>query len=322
MDIFEGRAARPMLIFGDSEPFDSDDYQYELKMDGERCLAYLDKGMVELVNRRGRHPLSQFPEFADLHRQAKKRCIVDGEIIVGGGGKAEFELVKRRALTRDPRTVKRLAVEHPGTFVALDILYAGKEQITRLPLTERQRILRENIIEGGGMAVVRSVDGHGIEFFRLVREKGLEGAIAKRKDSVYRMGRRTRDWTKFKNWVESDFVICGYVPSERSSVVSLILGQYEDSGELVYKGRVVLGANRREFDAVRGVRPAPGHPFREEPPDGCAGAIWLAPQLVCRAGFMCWTTNRRLRQPFFKELQPGKDPRTAREPAGDAMACC
>ena len=305
MDVFDNRLAKPMLIADESEPFDSDDFSYELKMDGERCLAYLDRDMVDLVNRRGRHVLFQFPELGLLHRQVRKRCIIDGELIVGMGRKEDFELIKQRSLVKRPSTIQSMSMKKPCTFVAVDLLYCGEKLWTDHSLDERQAILRETISENERLNVVRSVYGQGTAFFEAVRKEGLEGIIAKRRTSRYIMGKRTRDWTKIKNWLEADFVICGYVPTEKAAVISLVLGQYNRNGRLVYKGRVILGTRREDYQTVRQTPQIERSPFTEKP-DVPNDTIWIVPHLVCTVSFMCWTGNSRLRQPNYKRLVPGK----------------
>ena len=313
MDIFEKRSASPMLIHGESEPFDSEEYVYELKMDGERCLAYLDKTGTDLINRRDRRVLPNFPELAAIHKQAKKRCILDGELIVGVGSKQDFELIKQRALVKNPYTIRTLSAQNPATFVATDILYVDDRQLTHLPLEERKTLLRKTVSDSERLVVVHTIDSFGVKFYQLVKDKGLEGVIAKKKSSVYRMGKRTYEWSKFKNWENANFVVCGYLPSDRANVVSLVLGQYNEDGEMIYKGRVTLGVKRMEFAEVDKQKRAKGHPFSQVPPEASKGAVWLQPRLVCKAGFMCYTVNLRLRQPFFIELMPGVSPKSVKE---------
>ena len=313
MDIFKNRLAKPMLIADETEPFDSENYSYELKMDGERCLAYLDQDMVDLVNRRDRRVLFQFPELDLLHKQVRKRCILDGELIVGMGRKEDFELIKQRSLTKRASTIHRMSRENPCSFVAVDILYCGEHLLTDCSLDERQAVLRDIVTENERVNVVRSIYGQGVAFFDAVRKEGLEGVIAKRRDSRYLMGKRTRDWTKIKNWLEDDFVICGYVPTDKAAVVSLVLGQYGRDGHPKYKGRVTLGIRRDDFQIVRQVQQIEKYLFTAKP-DVPDSTIWITPELVCTVSFMCWTGNLRLRQPNYKGLVVGKPAKQAIEP--------
>lgn len=318
-DIFDERLAKPMLIGAEGEAFDSPDFDFEVKMDGERCLAYLDAGSTLLINRRERDVTAQFPELSSLHEQAAGRCIIDGELIVGAGGKTDFEHIKQRSAVRNPFAVERLSRERPATFVAVDILYAGREQTTARPLTERREVLATTLREGGGLALSRVIAERGVEFFRAVTTRGLEGIIAKRRDSLYRMGKRTKDWIKIKHWLEADFVVCGYVAHANAAVASLVLGQVDASGGLVYKGRVAIGLKRDEFRLVKALPRRKGHPFSAAPPTGAGEAAWVRPELVCRVGFMCWTDGGGLRQPFFKELRREVRPETVVEYVPDAL---
>lgn len=206
-DLFAAKSAKPMLIGLSGEPFDSPEYVFELKLDGERCLAYLDGTETVLINRRGRHVLAQFPELASLHRQAGKRCIVDGELISGTGSKADFEDLKQRALTKNPRSIERLSRQRPVTFVAVDILLVDSREVTGLPLLRRQALLAETLAENRNLALSRVVPEKGVEFFERVTAMGLEGLIGKKRDSLYQMGKRTRDWVKIKHWLEDDFFV-------------------------------------------------------------------------------------------------------------------
>ena len=98
MDIWENKNLKPMLIGADSGPFDDPDYLFELKLDGERCLAYLSKDGTELRNKRNMRLLPKFPELSQLHRQVKKNCILDGELAVIKDGKPNFFEVLRPVL--------------------------------------------------------------------------------------------------------------------------------------------------------------------------------------------------------------------------------
>ncbi|MCD8352060.1 MAG: hypothetical protein LUC93_15745 [Planctomycetaceae bacterium] len=305
MDIFDGRLAKPMLIGRDEGPFDSPDYLFELKVDGERSLAYVDGESTVLVNRHGRHILPNFPELATLHEQVDGKCILDGELVVGAGSKDDFEGIKSRWATKHPIAIQRLSREKPVTFVVVDILYRDGRQVTDEPLDRRREILAAAVREGDRVAVSRAVEERGVDFFEIVRKQGMEGIIGKRRDSVYRMGKRTKDWVKIKHWLEDDFVVCGVVDNAKAAVVSLVLGQYRADGGLAYKGRVTLGRDRDEYRAIARLPQLKRSLFDEALPTGSAGATWVSPKLVARVGFMSWTTSQKLRQPFFVSLVPG-----------------
>lgn len=224
MDIFDEKDVKPMLIGADAEAFDDPDFLYELKLDGERAIVYLDpKHGTELRNKRNKRMLPIFPELSELHRQAKGRCILDGEYIVLKDGKPNFSEVQRRSLMSNPFKIRLAADKLPASFVAFDILYLDGAQLTGLPLTERKDILRGTVSESGRMAVSRVVERGGVELYKLTERAGLEGIVAKRRDSRYYLDKRTKDWIKCKNLLDDDFVVCGYI-RKSDHMTSIVLG--------------------------------------------------------------------------------------------------
>lgn len=144
MDMFDSRSALPMLIGVESGPFDDEAWIYELKLDGERTLAYLDRNGTLLVNKRSVRLLAKFPELATLNDSVSRRCILDGElIIVDENGHPDFEEVKRRSLMTRTMAIERAAAMRPAVFVAFDILYDTDREIIHLPLMERKAILAD-----------------------------------------------------------------------------------------------------------------------------------------------------------------------------------
>ena len=184
-----------------------------------------------------------FPELEDLYKQVKVKCILDHELLVLRNGIPDFYEVQKRALMSNQFKIKLAASKYPASIIAYDILYYKNKEITMLPLMERKKYLNEVIIENNLVSVSRYVENHGIMLFNLVKEKGLEGIVAKRKDSLYWPGNRSKDWIKCKIMASDDCIICGYIPKE-NNMTSLILGQY-DADLLVYKGHVTLGVSLR-----------------------------------------------------------------------------
>ena len=305
-ELFEDRAASPMLIGAQSEPFDDPDCLFELKLDGERCLAYLGGGVTELRNKRNNRLGPKFPELDGLHRQVSGRCILDGELTVLQGGKPSFSALLRRTLASGTGLRAQLrAQQAPANFTAFDILYLDGQTLTGLPLTERKALLAKTVAEGDRLALSRYIEGRGKAFFALAAEQELEGIVAKRKDSLYRMGRRTADWIKIKNLLDGDYVVCGWVPKS-GGMTSVALGQYGGDGALHYKGHVTLGVSGAAFRRIREQPPA-GCPFTKLPA-GNEETVWLRPALVCTVSYMQKTASGGLRQPVFKGLRTDKRP--------------
>lgn len=304
-DLFSDKNIKPMLIGVEGEAFDSNDFLYELKLDGERCIAYLDSEGTDFRNKRNMKMLPKVPELSQIHRQVKCRCILDGELAVIHEGKPDFFLIQKRSMMSNPMKIELESQRHPACFTAFDILYYEDHPVTDSPLTERKKLLEEVVKEESPrFAVSRYIDGQGIAFFQLAKQQNLEGIVAKRKDSRYYFDKRTKDWIKCKNLKDSDYVVCGYIPKE-NSMTSIVLGQYRD-GQLIYKGHVTLGVGGESFQTIREL-PHLDHPPMEIP-EGNENAVWVQPQLVCTVKYMMKTESGGLRQPVFKGLRLDKQP--------------
>lgn len=310
MDLFEKREIRPMLIGEETKPFDDPQYLFELKLDGERCVAYLDpRTGTDLRNKRNVKLLPKFPELIELHKSVKARCILDGELIVTGrDGKPVFQSVQRRSLLTDPRRIEWEAMHSPASFVAFDILYYRDHEATDLPLTQRKALLSKVVKEETArFAVARTVDKHGSALFEAAKAQQLEGVVAKRKDSLYMEGKRTTSWKKIKLYIDDDFIVCGWI-SKGKHMASLILGQYAPNGELAYTGHVTLGVSGRDFERIREQEAVPCPPFAPPSGHGNDRAVWIRPELVCTVKCMERTKNGGMRQPVFKGLRMDKRP--------------
>lgn len=304
-DLFSDKNIKPMLIGTEGEAFDSDDFLYELKLDGERCIAYLDSAGTDLRNKRNMKMLAKVPELSQIHRQVECRCILDGELAVIHEGKPDFFLIQKRSMMSNLMKIKLESQRHPACFTAFDILYYEAHPVTDLPLTERKKLLEEVVKEESPrIAVSRYIEGQGIAFFQLAKQQNLEGIVAKRKDSRYYFDKRTKDWIKCKNLKDSDYVVCGYIPKE-NSMTSIVLGQYRD-GQLIYKGHVTLGVGGESFQKIRELSKLDHPPM--EIPDGNENAVWVQPHLVCTVKYMMKTESGGLRQPVFKGLRLDKQP--------------
>ena len=306
MNIFENRSACPMLINMESDPFNSMDYIFELKLDGIRCLAYLDEAGTSLYTRRNRHVSGIYPEIDAMHKQVTRRCILDGELVMMEGGKPDFEELMRRTLMSNSFKIGLAAAKSSVSFTAFDILFVDDRQLTEKPLMERKSMLNDIVKEDNRLSISRFIEIEGIAFYNLAKQNGLEGIVAKKKDSRYLMGKQTKEWIKIKNILDDDFVVCGYILQE-SAVISIILGQYGKNG-LQYKGHVTLGIARDEFKKIKDNETTEEHPFTTLP-SGNENTIWIKPDLVCTVQFLEKTPNGSLRHPVFKCLRDDKDPK-------------
>lgn len=303
MDVFDQKGIRPMLIAEMQEPFDSPDFLYELKLDGERCLAYLDGESTALQNKRGLFLNPRYPELWQIHRLAKVKCVLDGELAVLVDGKPKFSEIQRRSLLTNKFKIDMEVKKHPACFTAFDILYYQDHPVMDTPLIQRKQLLEKSVGENGRLAISRYIQGAGVALYNLAAKQDLEGVVAKKMDSSYHPGKRTKDWIKFKNLKDDDYIVCGYI-EKGGGVISLVLGQYDAAGNMVDKGHVTLGVSQDSFRVISSV--AEGRPLFPQKPE--YDVKWLRPQLVCTVKFMEKTATGGLRQPVFKGLRQDKLP--------------
>jgi len=308
MDIFKRKNIKPMLIGETKEAFDSPDYIYELKLDGERCIAYLDEEGTELRNKRNLKMLPKVPELAEMHKQVDCRCILDGELIILKNGKPDFFEIQRRSLTSNSFKIQLAAAKLPATFTAFDLLYYQDRTTIDLPLMKRKELLSKAIVkETERLAISRYIEKQGVQFYQLAAQNELEGIVAKKKDSKYYFGKRTKEWIKIKNLFDDDFVVCGFIYKDKG-ITSIVLGQYSaTTGELLYKGHVTLGISSKEFQIIKAM-PRKSNPPFQSVPVGNEKAIWIEPRLVCTVKYMMKTATGYMRQAVFKGLRDDKKP--------------
>ena len=306
MSLFEEKNIAPMLIGADGDAFDDVNYLFEIKWDGERCIAYLDpKAGTELRNKRNVKMLPKVPELSEIHKQVTKRCILDGELMVLKDGKPDFFEIQRRSLMSNRFRIELAAKQYPATFIAYDILYLDGKDVTLQPLEQRKALLQKTVRQNERLAISKTIEGQGKALYRFAEQQQLEGVVAKRKDSAYIQGKRTKDWVKIKCMEDDDFIVCGYIKKE-NHMTSLVLGKYRH-GEMVYKGHVTLGVGGKPFQQIAELPRAIRAPFTDTP-QGNEDAIWVAPMLVCTVEYMHKTQNGGMRQPVFKGLRMDKTP--------------
>lgn len=296
MDIFDGRSASPMLIAEQMQAFDDLNWIYELKLDGFRCLAYIDEGMVDLRNKRNMRMLPKFPELKDIWKNVRGRCILDGEIVVLVNSVPDFYRLQKRTLLTDKFKIDMERYRYPAAFVAFDCLYADGKELLWKTLMERKKVLSDLIVESPRLAISRYVEQSGIALYQLADESKLEGVVAKRKDSLYWMEKRSKDWVKFKRMADEDFVVAGYIPKGKH-IYSLVIAKYKGD-MLVYKGHVTAGVTRETVEALEVTEQNPFAfvPMMKE------DVIWVRPNRVCVVEYMP-NLNQALRQPVFKGLR-------------------
>ena len=293
-----------MLLNEVKEPFDDEDFIYELKLDGIRCVAYVEPKSVTLKNKRFKDVTGIYPELSDICKCVKKRVILDGELVVLIDGKPDFYALQKRSLMGDKFRISIAAKKNPVQFVAYDILYLDGKDLTDRPLMERKEFLSKAVTEWHNLSISRWIEKNGVAFFELAKKESLEGIVAKKKDGLYHIGKRTSEWIKIKVMQDEDLLVLGYQPDEDGKVKDLILGYYDEKGELKCRGKVYLGVSKAEQKIIAEF--AKKNTVKRPWFDKYKNVVWLKPQLVGTARFMHETESGGMRQPVCKGLREDK----------------
>ena len=303
----------PMLATPVDRPFSAAGWLFELKYDGVRALATVRDGRVRLRGRRGRDETARFPEAAALSAALRvDDALVDGEMCaLDEQGRPSFERLQQRINLGDRSQVERVREQVPATFVVFDMLAAAGHDLRGLPLATRKRALREALRDVAEVRFADHVETDGEALFGAIREKGLEGMVAKRASSVYEAGRRSTAWLKVKAWQTQDCVIVGFTAGRggRAGLGALVLAVLVD-GELVHAGQVgsgLGGAALRDLEERLHSMTVDSPPLRDVPHIAHA-VTWARPELVCTVRFSEWTAQGTLRQSTFLGLRPDLTP--------------
>jgi bifunctional non-homologous end joining protein LigD len=291
---------KPMLASIADEPFNSEDWQFEIKWDGYRALSYLNNGEVQL---RSRNNLSFDQKYIPVYETLKLwpvNAVIDGEIIVlNEEGKADFKALQDWQLVKNGELV----------YYVFDILWLDGINLVNLPLVERQQILKQIMPESNIIRFSDSIEDYGIDFYNIAKENNLEGIIAKRKDSVYQPGFRTKSWLKIKIEQRHEAVICGFTKNKDTDRVfsSLLLSRYDSDG-LHYIGQVGTGFNASMQDAlIKKMKPLiTKNPSVDGVPRLGKETVWIKPSLVCEVKYTELTPEGVMRHPSFQGLREDK----------------
>jgi bifunctional non-homologous end joining protein LigD len=307
---------KPMLAVAGKLPPDSDNWAFEIKWDGVRAILTVEGGRVKAHSRNDLDVSASFPELADIGKfLGMTTCVLDGEIVaLGEDGRPSFSRLQRRMHVANPSEARRRAVSDPISFVAFDLLYVDGHSLLSAGYDERRAKLEALHLSGETFTTTESFRGvSGQDILTAAVQNGLEGVVAKRRDSPYRPGRRNPDWVKVKSFRTQEVVIGGWTAGrgERAgSLGALLLGIPDEDG-LRYVGKVGTGfsasARRAILDdlAARRTRESP---FSSPLPGEGAQAHFVRPELVGEVEFGEWTTARRLRHPTWRGLRPDKSP--------------
>jgi bifunctional non-homologous end joining protein LigD len=295
------------------------EWVFEFKWDGVRALLDVSDHGVRLTSRLDNDITAAYPELVALAEGADD-ALLDGEIVAFDDGRPSFELLQTRMHVRSTTEARRLAAEHPVTYVAFDLLRRYGVDLTSRPLAERRATLERWLAEAPGWTLSPAFDD-GPATEQAARQHGLEGVVAKRLATRYHPGQRTTDWRKLRFLATGDFVVIGWEsPAEGADVLSSLVLGYQtdgDDGRLAFAGKVGSGLDGRTASRLqRQLTVRETCPVSPEPVATRGRRTrWAEPRVVVEVSFAMWTGEGRLRQPVFHRTRPDKSPEEAR---GDA----
>jgi bifunctional non-homologous end joining protein LigD len=290
-------------------------WSYEVKWDGMRLLADISGGSLELTSRTGRDMTRHFPELAGL-ADAAQDVALDGEVVLLAEGAPSFEALSNR-FHRVPTAAEVAA--RPVVLMLFDVLRLYGVPLLDRPFAERRSTLERLELAGVPNVQLSPIYDNGPALWDATRERGLEGVVAKRRDSRYLPGRRSPDWVKVPHRHTQDCVVGGWRPERTSPsrIGGLLLGLPDPPGGLRFVGRVGSGVagelTQRTLKPLLAEHAAEHSPFAEPLlREDAADARWCRPMLVATIRHSGWTDGGRLRHPVFKGLRPDLDPEDVR----------
>ena len=306
------------------------DYLYEPKWDGFRAIVFRDGDEVEIGSRNEKPLTRYFPEVvAAVLAQLPERCVVDGEIVIAGGKGLDFEALLQRIHPADSR-VRLLAQQTPAQFVAFDLLALDDEDLTTRSQSERRALLEQALVDAKPpvhLTPATTDPEVARSWFELFEGAGLDGVVAKPMAGVYQQDKRTM--LKIKHARTCDVVVAGYRLHKSGPVVgSLVLGLYDDAGELQHVGVAASFPMARRASLIDelapyvtdGAHPWVGDAVPERNPNQAAGSRWnsgkdlsfvpLRPELVAEVAYDHMEGTRFRHTSQWKSWRPDRDARS------------
>lgn len=302
-------------------PPEDGQWAYELKWDGVRAVAFIQAGRLRLQSRSLREITGQYPELISMVEGVVEPMVLDGEVVAfDAAGRPSFERLQARINLTTPADVAHRMAGVPVVYMAFDVLRIGSSSLMGLPYVERRARLEDLSLGGSRVQVPAYHLGDGAALLEGTRAQGLEGLVAKRVDSTYLPGRRSRSWLKIKNVRRQEMVVGGWLPGEghrAGHLGALLVGHY-DQGRLAYAGRVGSGFSHPELQRLAArlaVLARATTPFSDE--SRLPGPVkrlvrWVEPRLVVEVAFAEWTSSGTLRAPSYKGEHHDRDARHVR----------
>ena len=301
----------PMLATLTEQMIDEKGWSYEIKWDGYRALAFLDNGKAELRSRNNKSFNEQFYPVYKAVKEWKIKAVVDGEIVtVNEKGVSSFQHLQNWRSESDGELL----------YYVFDILWFEGYDLQNLDLSERREILKQLLPRESMIRFSESFETNAADFLNAAKKLGMEGIIAKKTDSEYFAGTRSKNWLKIKTGKRHEAIICGYTLNEESSKYfsSLLLGVYKNK-KLVFIGQAGTGFTvAMQKEILKKLKPleTPVCPFAEvplvnkptrfRPRPPKAAVTWVKPKLICEVQYQELTSEGVMRHPSFQGLRTDK----------------
>lgn len=277
----------PMLLEKREDPFDDDRYIFEPKIDGHRLILSMENGVVRLFTRHKNDVTRQYPELHNVPIEDNSDVVLDGEVacLNTESGSIEFELIMERFMKKKPMSIQEAMIRQPVHFFVFDILRYKGEDVRGWPLVERKKLLTQVLTANNFISPLMSVDDTGVSLFKAIREKQLEGIVAKRKTSKY-VGRRDASWIKIINYTYAEIQIVGYRKNQfgwllehRNKAVGILEFAVPSSHKKAFYGvaKVLVTGEDRDF-------------------------VFVEPRINAQVRFRNWTRAGMLRIPEFVDF--------------------
>lgn len=304
----------PMAATEAPKAFKKAGWAFELKIDGIRVLAHVDRGSVLLRSRNGNDVTAKFPNLVrDLKQLPYESFVLDGEVVCyEEDGKPSFQCLLQRFLLIDRVQIAAMEAKLPIEYCVFDLLYLDGWDVRGAHLESRRALLEQMNPRTANMRILDSFPEDGELLFEHATQLGFEGVVGKKLDSRYREGVRSADWIKVKHSHSDEFIVVGWNPGQgnrSSSFGALILAEQNEKGELRYSGNVgggfsddMLLSVRKLLDAL----PRAKKPFKTAI-EGEAKVVWVEPRLVIEVKYAQRTKDGYLRFPVFLRIRPEWD---------------
>ncbi len=291
---------KPMLAYLTDEPFNRKGWIFEIKWDGYRIIAYVNRHQVKLLSRKDQNYTEIFQIISEELATLKINAIFDGEmVVIDAQGRPDFQLLQ------DYQKSGQGILQ----YCVFDLLWLNGNDLCDLPLIQRKKLLKKNLPKLNYVILSEHVEIEGKEFFNIAKKERLEGIMAKDENSPYLSGQRSHAWLKIKTKQKQEVIICGFTAprGSRTHFGALILGAYRKQ-QLEYIGHVGTGLSTAGLSSLKknlDKLTQPHCPFKTAPTTNMP-VTWVKPKLVCEVEFSEWTRDGLLRQPVFLGLREDK----------------